>query len=124
MVPSFCQSKVYIKNKVRFTALRLSNKQKLVKNIFSLPKINKSCVRSMTCSGQPLKMGSLVDYLDYVRIYLDNLLVLINGSFDDHLTKLGKVLELLSQTGLKCNANQYSFGAKEVEYLEYFLPLD
>ena len=62
-------------------------------------------MESMTCSGQPLGMSSLVDHLDNARVYLDDLLVLINGSFDDHLSKLGKVLELISQIGLKCNAS-------------------
>lgn len=68
------------------TDLRLSSKQKLVKKTFSLPKINKSCMKSMTCNGQPLKMNSLVDHLDYAWVYLDNLLVLRNRFFDDHLS--------------------------------------
>ena len=79
----------------------------------------------MGLSGAPdifqEKMSSLVDHLDYARVYLDDLLVLTNGSFEDHLEKLGKVLELLSQAGLKCNADKCSFGAKEVEYLRYLL---
>ena len=69
-------------------------------------------------------MSSLVDHLEYARVYLDDLLVLTNGSFDDHLDKLGKVLVLLSQAGLKCNADKCSFGAKEVEYLGYLLIRD
>lgn len=82
----------------------------------------------MGLSGAPdifqEKIGSLVDHLEYARVYLDDLLVLTNGSFDDHLSKLGKVLELLSQAGLKCNADKCSFGAKEVEYLGYLLTWD
>ena len=80
---------------------------------------------TMRLSGAPdifqEKMSSLVDHLEYARVYLDDLLVLTNGSFDDHLSKLGKVLVLLSQAGLKCNADKCSFGAKEVEYLGYLL---
>lgn len=64
----------------------------------------------MGLSGAPdifqEKMSSLVDHLEYARVYLDDLLVLTNGFFDDHLSKLGKVLELLSQAGLTCNANK------------------
>ena len=82
----------------------------------------------MGLSGAPdifqEKMSSLVDHLEYARVYLDDLLVLTNGSFDDHLSKLGKVLVLLSQAGLKCNADKCSFGAKEVEYLGYLLTRD
>ena len=69
-------------------------------------------------------MSSLVDHLEYAWVFLDYLLVLTNGSFDDRLSKLGKVLELLSQAGLKCNANKCSFGAKGVEYLGYLLTRD
>ena len=51
-------------------------------------------------------MSSLVDHLEYARVYLDDLLALTNGSFDDHLSKLGKVLELLRQAELKCDADK------------------
>ena len=82
----------------------------------------------MGLSGAPdifqEKMSSLADHLEHAQVYLDDLLVLTNGSFDDHLSKLGKVLELLSQEGLKCNADKCSFGAKEVEYLGYLLTRD
>ena len=82
----------------------------------------------MGLSGAPdifqEKMSSLVDHLEYARVYLDDLLVLTNGFFDDHLGKLGKVLGPLSRAGLKCNANKYSFGAKEVEYLGIILTQD
>ena len=61
----------------------------------------------MGLSGAPdifqEKMSSLVDHLKYTRVYVDNLLVFTNGSFEDHLGKLGKVLQLLKQAGLKCN---------------------
>ena len=82
----------------------------------------------MGLSGAPdmfqEKMSSLVDHLEYARVYLDDLLVLTNGSFDDHLSKLGKVLELLSQAGLNCNAEKCSLGAIEGEYLGYLLTRD
>ena len=82
----------------------------------------------MRLSGAPdifqEKMSFLVDHLEYARVYLEDLLVLTNISFDDYLSKLGKVLELLSQAGLKCNADKCSFGAKEVEYLGYLLTRD
>ena len=50
------------------------------------------------------KISDLVSHLEFARAYIDDLLVLTNGSFEDHLAKLGKVLALLEEAGLKCNA--------------------
>jgi hypothetical protein len=37
------------------------------------------------------EMGNLIATLEYVRAYIDNLLVIIKGSLDDHLDKLKQV---------------------------------
>jgi hypothetical protein len=42
--------------------------------------------------------------LEYVRAYIDNLLVITRGSHDDHLDKLEQVFINLSNAGLKVNA--------------------
>ena len=70
------------------------------------------------------KMSALVAHLEFARVYIDDLLVLTNGSFDDHLSKLEKVLEVLQQAGLKCNATKCKFCVEEVEYLGYLLTRD
>ena len=41
--------------------------------------------------------------LEYVRAYIDDLLVITNGSFDNHLDKLKIVLSKLRKAGLKVN---------------------
>ena len=41
------------------------------------------------------KMSDLMNHLEFVRVYLDDLLIITNGSFDDHLANLGQVLHLL-----------------------------
>jgi hypothetical protein len=38
------------------------------------------------------EMGNLLATLEYVRVYLDNLLVITKSSHDDHLGKLQQVL--------------------------------
>ena len=38
------------------------------------------------------KMSELFDGLDFVRTYIDHLLILSKGSYQDHLEKLEKVL--------------------------------
>jgi hypothetical protein len=37
------------------------------------------------------EMGNLMATLEYVRAYIDNLLVIAKGSLDDHLDKLEQV---------------------------------
>jgi hypothetical protein len=41
-------------------------------------------------------MSKLVLYVEYVKIFLDDLLILTNNSFKVHLLKLGMVLASLS----------------------------
>ena len=70
------------------------------------------------------KMSELMEELDYVRTYLDDLLVIGNTTFDDHLDQLRTVLRQLSRAGLKVNAEKSSFCAPEIEYLGYMLTAD
>eukprot|EP00957_Ditylum_brightwellii_P002998 229305-Ditylum_brightwellii.AAC.1 len=46
-------------------------------------------------------MEDLFADLENVRAYIDNLLVLTKGIWEDHLAKLDKVLTRLSRGGLK-----------------------
>ena len=39
------------------------------------------------------KMNSLFNDLEYVCAYIDDLLILFSSMFEDHLDKLGKVLQ-------------------------------
>ena len=48
-------------------------------------------------------MGDLFANLENVRAYIDNLLVLTKGNWEDHLAKLDKVLDRLSRSRLKVN---------------------
>jgi hypothetical protein len=67
------------------------------------------------------RMNDLLGDLEFVRAYLDDLLVLTKGSFEDHLQDLEVVLERLQKAGLKCNAPKCSFAKKEMEYLGYII---
>ena len=67
------------------------------------------------------KMSDLMRALHYVRTYIDDLLIISNGTFDDHLQKLGVVLQRLKDHGLRCNAPKCSFALEEIEYLGYIL---
>jgi len=67
------------------------------------------------------RMGMLFQELEYVRVYIDDLLVITGDDFDDHLQKLGIVLQRLSDKGLQVNAAKSNFCALEVDYLGYTL---
>ena len=43
------------------------------------------------------KMSKLMEGLEFVRTYLDDLLIISNGSFDDHLQQLDTVLHRLNR---------------------------
>ena len=55
------------------------------------------------------KMSSLMDTLEYVRAYLDDLLVISKKSFDNHLEKLKVAIKQLQIAGLKVNATKSTF---------------
>ena len=71
------------------------------------------------------KMSELIESLEYVQAYLDDLLCISRNSHEDHLKKkLDKVLRCLHNAGLKVNAEKLTFCALEIEYLGYILTRD
>ncbi len=82
----------------------------------------------MSIAGSPDifqgKMSELMESLEYVRAYLDDLLCISKLSLEDHLEKLEEVLRQLCGTGLKVNAAKSAFCALEIEYLGYILTRD
>jgi hypothetical protein len=63
--------------------------------------------------------GNLMATLEYIRAYIDHLLVITMGSLDDHLEKLKQVFIRLRNAGLKVNATKSIFRVQETEYLGY-----
>ncbi len=59
--------------------------------------------------------------LEFVRTYLDDVLVLTRNTWDDHLGKLDEVLHHIAKAGLKVNATKSSFGKLEIEYLGFWI---
>jgi hypothetical protein len=62
-------------------------------------------------------MSKLVQDMEYVKTYLDDLLILINNSFKDHLLKIEIVLARLSTAGMRVNIYKSKFFAEKIEYL-------
>ena len=70
------------------------------------------------------KMSTLMQDLEFVRTYLDDLLCLTKGDWNDHLEKLDSVFQRLKDAGLKVNARKSFFGKPELEYLGYWITRD
>ncbi len=81
----------------------------------------------MGVAGSPdifqAKMLELMMALEFVRAYIDNLLVITKASLEDHLdlAKLRLVLLKLREAGLKINADKSIFCTITTEYLGYTL---
>ncbi len=67
------------------------------------------------------KMSQLMMVLEYVKAYLDDLLVIPKSTFLDHLKNLRPVLIKLQEAGLKINSTKSKFCALVTEYLGYSL---
>jgi hypothetical protein len=66
-------------------------------------------------------MSKLVQDMEYVKNYLDDLLILTNSSFKDHILKLQMVLARLSTAGMKVNTSRSMFFEEQMEYLGYWI---
>ena len=67
------------------------------------------------------KMSDLMQGLEFVRTYIDDLLCITASTFEDHLTNLDKVLKRIQSAGLKINPKKSFFAQPELEYLGYWI---
>ncbi len=70
------------------------------------------------------KMSELMEFLEYVQAYLDDLLSIARNSLEDHLEKLEEVLRQLCYAGLKVNSEKSTFCTLKIEYFGYILTRD
>jgi hypothetical protein len=69
-------------------------------------------------------MYEIFSDLEYVRVYIDDLLVTSCSTFEEHLQQLELVFSRLSEAGLKVNANKSHFAVFEIEYLGFWMTRD
>jgi hypothetical protein len=67
------------------------------------------------------KINQLMDGLDYVRAYLDDILIVTKNTYEDHLSKLDTVLQKLHAANFKVNIEKRTFATKPFEYLGYHI---
>ena len=58
-----------------------------------------------------------MDYLEFIRVYLDGLTIITSSSFEDHLAKVEEVMKQIQSAGLKCNIDKCKFTVPKEEYL-------
>ena len=59
--------------------------------------------------------------LEFVRAYIDDLLIITNGTYEDHLEKVSSVFTRLQNSRLKVNIKKSFFAQEDLEYLGYWI---
>ncbi len=67
------------------------------------------------------QLMDLMASLEFLRAYMDNMLIITRGILEEHLQKMETGLTRLHDARLKVNAAKSSFCAHEIEYLGYIL---
>jgi hypothetical protein len=66
-------------------------------------------------------MQAMLDDFEFVRVYIDNILILTNGTYEDHLDKLNQVLTRIEERGFRANVHKCFFARDSLDYLGYWL---
>jgi hypothetical protein len=66
-------------------------------------------------------MSKLVQDMEYINTYLDDLLILTNNSFKDHILILEMFLASLSTAGMRVNISKSKFFVEQIKYLGYWI---
>lgn len=67
------------------------------------------------------RMSKLFADFSWVKVFLDDVLIFSNGSYQDHLEKVNSVLERLHSKNLAVNAEKSHWAVAEVDYLGFRL---
>ena len=66
-------------------------------------------------------VSNLFSDLEWVRAYIDDILITSDGTYEDHLKKVELVLIRLEKAGFRANVRKCFFARTEIEYLGYWL---
>ena len=67
------------------------------------------------------KINELLGDIEGIRAYIDDVLAICKGSFEDHLAQLEEVFRRCQTHNLKINADKCFFCVEEIEYLGYII---
>ena len=66
-------------------------------------------------------MTEMLGDFDFCRVYIDDILIISNGTYEDHMEKLNQVLQRLEERGFRANVRKCFFARDSLEYLGYWL---
>ena len=66
-------------------------------------------------------MQELLGDLDFARAYIDDILIVSNGTYEEHLEQINQVLKRLESAGFRANVRKCSFATTELEYLGFWI---
>ena len=69
-------------------------------------------------------MGKLMADLEKVFVYMDDIIIIGDGTFEIHIKDVKEVLERLAHKGLQINPDKSSWAKDQVEYLGFLLNRD
>ena len=70
------------------------------------------------------KMNDLFHGFEFIRAYIEDVLILTKVDWTDHVHNLELTLNKLKEKGLKCNIEKSFFGQTEMEYLGFWVTRD
>ena len=70
------------------------------------------------------KMNDLFYGFEFIRVYIDYLLILTKVYCKNHIQKLALTINKLKEKGLKYNIEKYFFRKTEMEYLGFWVTRD
>ena len=65
------------------------------------------------------ELSMLFQNMPYCLVYIDDILVITKGSFEQHLQAVEKVLEKLKEAGMQLNIDKSHFATVAMDYLGY-----
>ena len=65
------------------------------------------------------EMNELFNDLEYNRAYIDDVSIISNGNFEDHLYKVKLVSKKLKAAGFKINTEKSFFDRDNLEFLDF-----
>ena len=67
------------------------------------------------------KIYELLGDIEGTKAYIDDILVVKKGSFQEHLEQLEEIFCCCQKANIKLNAEKYRFGLNEIDYLGYIV---
>jgi hypothetical protein len=69
-------------------------------------------------------MYELLGYIPNKKVYLDDILITSNGTFEEHAAIVEQVLDSLQQANFRANLRKCYFGEAKIDYLGYKITTD